>query len=99
MRRFRLSPLSSVLLIALMGLIVLILVSPDVDLPDTAFLRNGSRLVIHAGSHHTSELNARDLSPRFALQLEDVSALVCHRGQATARWYEGPSQQHETLRC
>jgi hypothetical protein len=48
MRRLKSNPGLWVLLVLLMGLIVVILVLPEVDLPDTAFYTNTAPAILHA---------------------------------------------------
>ena len=51
MQIFRSIPTGLVLLLALFAVIVLLLVLPDVDPPETAFQRNTSPLALHSHSH------------------------------------------------
>jgi hypothetical protein len=41
-RKFTVGSLASLLLITLLGVIAVVLIAPEVDLPDTAFQRNSS---------------------------------------------------------
>lgn len=58
---FRARPAAATLLLTLLVLITLILILPDVDLPDTAFHRNSSPLAIRAHSQITQLLIAAEV--------------------------------------
>lgn len=58
MGSFKSAPLSALLLFVLLGAIVAILIAPQIDLPDTAFQRNSSRLAVHAQPHKVSQVTA-----------------------------------------
>jgi hypothetical protein len=47
-RKFTAGSLASLLLITLLGMIAVVLIAPEVDLPDTAFQRNSSPQTIRA---------------------------------------------------
>ena len=70
MGSFKSSPLSSFLLIVLLGAIVAILIAPQIDLPDTAFQRNSSPVAVNAQFHQVTQTNAvgniRQLNPLLA---------------------------------
>src|ERR1700751_5964369 len=57
-RSFLLGRSALFLLIAVLGVITIILILPDIDLPDTAFHRNTSPLAIREQSHHAANSNA-----------------------------------------
>jgi hypothetical protein len=48
---FRTKSLASLMVIILLGLIVVVLIAPHIDLPDTAFQRNHSMHVVRTLSH------------------------------------------------
>ena len=97
MGSFKISRLSTLVLIAVLGLIVAILIAPQVDLPDYTFQRNSSPLAMHALSHHVPEGNASCLASLVSLQPDavDPARTVSSSDLAT----EAPSVPHPILRC
>jgi hypothetical protein len=79
-RSFLLSRSALFLLIAVLGVITIILILPDIDLPDTAFHRNTSPLAIREQSHHGANSNADYV---FAGSLFDIE------GRCLGAEYEG----------
>ena len=98
MGSFKTGPLSSLLLIVLLGLIAAVLIAPDVDLPDTAFQRNSSPLAIHALSSHFPQGNANGSVSHVQLRLADVSDLALKVFSSDSA-VEVPSVPHRILRC
>jgi hypothetical protein len=91
--------LTLLIVIALMGIIVVVLILPDVDLPDTAFQRNSSLQALQALSHqvlHTSA-NAGSLSGSFPFVDASVTPRQVH--DTRAQRFDDLPIHHKTLRC
>jgi hypothetical protein len=98
MGSFKTGRLASALLILFFGLIVAVLIAPDIDLPDTAFQRNSSPLAIHALSHHVPQGNTNGSASHTSFRLADGSCFalgVCSGDNVV----EVPSVPHRILRC
>ena len=96
----RFNPLATFIVVALLGMIVVVLILPDVDLPDTAFQRNSSMQGLLVLSHQMPHSSATaGSSLHLPMQLEDVSIRV-QRVQDTRAWstIDLPIQ-HKALRC
>ena len=98
MGSFKSGPLSSLLLLGLLAWIAYVLIAPEIDLPDTAFQRDGSPLAIHALVCHAPQRIANLSAPRGLFPSADASNLAlevsfCHRA------VDVPSVPHPVLRC
>ena len=98
MRSFYLNPLPSLLLIVLLGIIAVVLIVPEVDLPDTAFHRNSSPLAIRASSHQVSQSYSNAGQFRFSFAPEDTT-LPRRVREIYALSPEPLPSQHINLRC
>ena len=99
MRPFKPNPLTLFMVIALLGVIVVVLILPDVDLPDTAFQRNSSLQVLRSLSHQVPHASAAALSSPLAFQF-GVGSIPLRRVQGTTgRSCDRLSFQREPLRC
>jgi hypothetical protein len=98
MDSFKSAPLTSLLLIVLLGSIAAVLIAPQIDLPDTAFQRNSSPLAIHAQSHQVAQTNSDGIAPLISFRLREASeiALNARFGDSAV---EIPSVPPPTLRC
>ena len=76
MGSFKSGPLSSLLLIGLLAWIAVVLIAPQVDLPDAAFQGNGSPLGIHALTREVPQRDANIGAPEIALPPSDASDLA-----------------------
>lgn len=74
--------LSSLLVIALLGVIAVMLIVPNIDPPDTAFQNNTAPVVVHSVSHHVPQGNdhsrALDIQFRFDDYSNHSSKLLFH---------------------
>jgi hypothetical protein len=93
------NPLTSWMLLALLCMIALVLILPDVDLPDTAFRSNSSPLAIRTLSHQVPQANAYAGLFRVSLQLVCSSTLHCPVGETRARHTVSLPIEHKALRC
>jgi len=83
----------------LLSLIAVILIVPQVDLPDTAFQRSSSPMALHALSHHVHHANANASALRIPFEFANTTSPFgksCERGTCAA---EDLSIQHQILRC
>jgi hypothetical protein len=99
LRAFKLNLLPSLLLIVLFGVIAVVLIVPEVDLPDTAFQRDSSPLAIHALSHQAAQSIVSVGPFRTYFDFEDTPAPRRQLSEMLAKDPEDPSIQHEVLRC
>ena len=76
MGSFKSGPLSTLLLIGLLAWIAYVLIEPEIDLPDTAFQRDGSPLAIHALTQHVPHGNTNVSAPRITFPSADASYLA-----------------------
>jgi len=76
MGSFKSGPLSSLLLIGLLAWIAVVLIAPQVDLPDAAFQGNGSPLGIHSLTREVPQRDANIGAPEIALPPSDASDLA-----------------------
>jgi len=97
-RPFAANSLTLFLIIALLGIMVVVLILPEVELPDTAFQRNNSHQAFRALSHQMPHANAKTgqhLSFHFSgiavhqRQVREIHAPCCN---------DLPIQQ-QPLRC
>jgi hypothetical protein len=91
---------SPVLLIvtALLGIIVVVLILPDLDLPDTAFQRNSSLQALRALSHHVPHASA-NAGRHISFHFSGTSVLPRQVHETRALYANGLPIQHKTLRC
>lgn len=98
MGSFKSAPFSTLLLIVVLSMIAIVLIAPQIDLPDTAFQRNSSPLAIHAQSHHIPGRNATagDFSSSLPVTVSfDLIPMICNRDSAV-EVFPAP---HPILRC
>ena len=98
MGSFKSTPVSTLLLIVLLGSIAAVLIAPEIDLPDTAFQRNSSPLAIHSQSHQVPQANADGNVLQISLPLADASDLA-PKAQFGDSAIEIPSAPPPILRC
>jgi hypothetical protein len=98
-RPFKLNSLTLLLVIALLGIIVVVLILPDVDLPDTAFQRNSSLQTLRALSHQMphASANAGSFCLSFLFESASVAPRQVHETR-TQRSNDLPIE-HKALRC
>jgi len=87
------------IVIALLGIIVIVLILPDVDLPDTAFQRNSSLQALRAVSHPVQHASANGTIFRLLFQFEGASIPPRQARQTCARRSKDLPVLHEALRC
>jgi len=87
------------IVIALMTIIVIVLILPEVDLPDTAFQRNSSLQALRALSQQMSYASANGASFHLSFQFGDPSIPSRQVQEAYARRSNDLPIQHEALRC
>ena len=91
---------SPVLLIvmALLGIIVVVLILPDVELPDTAFQRNSSFQALRALSHQVPHASA-NAGQHISFHSGGTSVLPRQGHETRARYANDLPIQHKALRC
>jgi hypothetical protein len=89
-------PLAKVLLLALLALITLILVLPDVDLPDAAFQRNSSPSAIRSHSQVSPLLCAVHIR---RLATSEATNLAGTESSFNTLIAESPKNLSYALRC
>ena len=96
----KIPPFALLLLMSILGLIAAVLIAPTVDLPDTAFQRDGAPLSIHALSHSapkSSEGISASISPIARLDLSHGHLqITCFDSESADR---NPSVPCRILRC
>jgi hypothetical protein len=97
MGSFKSRPLSSLLLLGLLAWIAYVLIAPEIDLPDTAFQRDGSPLAIHARVCHAPQRNANLSAPKISFPSAGASYLAPEIFYDKA--VEVPSAPPRILRC
>jgi hypothetical protein len=75
MGSFKSGPLSSLLLLGLLAWIAVVLIAPQVDLPDTAFEKNNSPLAVHALTIHVPQENANGNALQITFSSAEASDL------------------------
>ena len=83
---------------ALLGIIVVVLVLPDVDLPDTAFQRNSSLQALRALSHQVPHASA-NAGQHISSHSGRTSVLPRQGHESRARYANDLPIQHKALRC
>ena len=87
------------LLMVLLCNIAIVLIVPEVDLPDTAFQRNSSPLTVHAVSHQVPGLTRSYGLLRIPEQSSAFAPQSLPRDGNGVDLQHGPSLHSETLRC
>ena len=98
MRLFKSKSPVLLIVIALLGIIVGVLILPDVDLPDTAFHRNSSLQVLRALSHQVPPTSA-NVGQHVSFHFSGTSVFP-RQVHETRAWYANDLPiQHKSLRC
>jgi hypothetical protein len=98
-RSFTLSRFALFLLIAVLGVITIILILPDIDLPDTAFHRNTSPLAIRAQSHHAPNANADYVFSGSSFDNEGRCLRAEYEGRTRTQRNDDLDMMQMPLRC
>lgn len=99
MRPFKLNSLTLFLVIALMGIIVVILILPDVDLPDTAFQRNGSLQAVRLLCCQTPHASANAHAVHLLFKFDDTPIAPREFHETRVKRSNDLPILHEALRC
>ena len=99
MSSFKSNPLTTLLVIALLGMIVIVLILPDMDLPDTAFQRNDSLQISQTLSHQTPHASLSANSFRVSFQFNDTLTAPHELYKIRPGRSDNLSIQYESLRC
>ena len=97
-RHFEVSSLTLFMIVALSGVMVVVLILPDVGLQDTASQRSSSLQALQALSHpmpHASATRGKHVSFQFS----GTSTLVRQVRETHARCSNDLPMQHKALRC
>lgn len=84
---------------ALLGIMVAVLIVPDVDLPVTVLRRSSSPLAFHALSHPAGQISTHDGLFRVPFHIEAGSAAAQRWRETRARRTSDLPIQNEALRC
>src|SRR4051812_41465360 len=95
---FKVNSRTLFLVIALLGIIVIVLIVPDVDLPDTAFQRNRSLQAFRALSHQMPHARV-NAGQHILFHLSGTSVLPRRVRETHARCSNDLPIQHKALRC
>jgi hypothetical protein len=87
------------IVIVLLAMIVVVLILPDVDLPDTAFQRNCSLQALRALSHPATTAGAHAACYRLSPQFEGSSIPQRQAPEDLACRSKDLPIQHLALRC
>jgi len=98
-RPFRSKTLTALLVLLLLATIMVVLILPDVDLPDAAFQRNGSLQTSRAASSHAPRASVSPALQRFLFRFESACALLNQVRVTHTPYHEDSPSLHETLRC
>lgn len=91
-------PLSSLLVIALLAVIAVMLIAPDVDPPDTAFHGNAAPVVVYRHLQHAPQGNQQ--SRTFDIHSKPSgNADICCVRHSRAGELVLPFVSHQILRC
>ena len=93
------NPLMSWALWALLFIIALVVILPDVDLPDTAFRSNSSPLAIRRLSQQMPQTDANPGLFRLSIQSACSSMEGCQVRETRAQLPEDLPIEHKSLRC
>jgi hypothetical protein len=93
---FKVNSLSLFLVIALLGSMFVVLILPDVDLPDTAFQRNSSLQAFRAFSDQIASANT---GHHTTFHSSSTSVVSRQARETHARFSNDLPIQHKTLRC
>jgi hypothetical protein len=98
-RTYKSNPLALYIVVALLAVIVVVLILPDVDLPDTAFQRSSSLQTLNALSHQMPP--AREIAGSFLFSFQVGAASIPPRqlGKTHSSSRVDLSILHGTLRC
>jgi len=99
MQLFKAHSPGSLMVIALLGIIVVVLILPSVDLPDTAFQRNHSINVMRALSHPVSFASAHTDCLRSSSAIEDACIRAGRVQEIPDRPSNDLSIRHASLLC
>ena len=92
------NPLMSWALLAMLFIIALVVILPDVDLPDTAFRSNSSPLAIRSLSQQVPHANTN--AGLFPLLFQPLCPTQrCFLRETLTRQVEDLPIMHESLRC
>jgi uncharacterized membrane protein len=98
-RPFKSKSLALCIVTALLAIIVVVLILPDVDLPDTAFQRNSSLQALRALSHQVPHAGAYAGSFHLSFQFKDASIPLRQVQENHAQCSSDLAIQHKSLRC
>jgi hypothetical protein len=87
------------IVIALLGMIVAVLILPQLDLPDAAFQRNASLQSLLTSPHQVTHSIANAVLCRQLSQFEDASILPGQVRETADRCSIGLPVEHNSLRC
>jgi hypothetical protein len=87
------------IVMALLAIIVVVLILPDVDLPDTAFQRNSSLQVLRTLSHPIAYATSKTGPTHRSFQFENASTPLRHVEARPARFSSDLPIEHQALRC
>jgi len=98
-RPFKANFLTLCTVIPLLAIIVVVLILPDVDLPDTAFQRNGTLQALRTLSHQIPHASAKTGSFHVSFHFENASIPPRQTHETCARHSNDLPIQHKALRC
>ena len=99
MHPFKANSFGVLMAIALSGIIVVLLIVPNVGLPDTAFQRNHSIQVLQALSHQVLPASPHSDSFRFSIAIENASIRAGQVQEMRTGYSDDLTIKHEALRC
>jgi len=94
----RLDTLTLVIVFAFLGVIVVVLILPDVDLADTAFQRNSSLQVLRVLSKQTAHVSANN-GEYTSFRFSGTSKFAYNFLETDVRCCSDLSIHHKALRC
>jgi hypothetical protein len=99
LRPIKVNSLTLGAIVALLGVLLVVSILPDVDLPDTAFQRNASLQALLVLSHLIPHASTNAGSVHLSLQFKDASVLPRQVQEACGRCSSDLPIRHQTLRC
>jgi hypothetical protein len=99
MHSFRANSLGVLMAIALSGIIVVILIVPNLGFPDTALQRNHLIQVVQVLSHQVLPGSPHTAYFRFSLAAENASIRAGHVQEIRAGSSDDLTIKYEALRC
>ena len=95
---FKSTPLSSLLLITLLGVFTVMLIVPEIDPPGTGFQTDGFPLTVHGLAHHAPHGKTKNDAIQVPFRVAEASNRA-HNDRSTREAMGVPAVPERILRC